>query len=68
MTSFWFVDRCLPGIVASLVVTVPVWVSHLLLRRHVTRTTERQNEHIRRMTDEQTAALSGGEARPDDPA
>ena len=47
MTSFWFVDRCLPGIVASLAVTVPVWISHLLLRRHVTRTTERQTADLR---------------------
>lgn len=63
--AFWWLDRCLPGIVASLVVTVPVWVSHLLLRRHVTRTTERQNEHLKNLTDEQTRQLRGkeGEAR-----
>ena len=64
--SFWIVDRCLPGVVGSLIVTAAVWVSHVLLRRHVTRTTERQNVHLRQMTDEQTTALSGGEARADD--
>jgi hypothetical protein len=56
--AFWWLDRCLPGIVASLIVTVPVWVSHILLRRHVTRTTERQNAHIEKLTTDQTAALN----------
>ena len=66
--SFWWVDRVAPGVVSALVVSLPVWISHILLRRHVTRTTERQNVHLRQMTDEQTTALSGGEARADDPA
>ena len=56
--SFWWIDRTLPGIVGGIAVSLPVWVSHLLLRRHITRVTERQNEHIEKLTDEQTAALN----------
>ncbi len=45
--SFWIVDRCAPGVVGSLVVAAAVWVSHRLLKRHISR-----------VADEQTAALT----------
>lgn len=44
----WFVDRALPGIFSGGVMAIAVAVSHLLLRRHVTR-----------ITAAQTAALTG---------
>lgn len=28
MSSFWIVDRCLPGVVASAVWAVVLWLSH----------------------------------------
>jgi heme exporter protein D len=57
--AFWWLDRTLPGVVASLILSAVVWVSHVLTRRHITRVTERQNRHIERLTAEQTAALTG---------
>ena len=45
--------------VASLILTAAVGVSHILLKRHVTRVAERQNTHIEKLTATQTAALSG---------
>lgn len=55
----WWVDRTLPGVVASLIITAAVAVSHLLMRRHVTQVTERQDIRIEKLTAAQTAALSG---------
>ena len=59
MTAYWWVDRCLPGVVASLIITAAVATSHLLMKRHVTQVTERQNTHIEKLTAAQTATLSG---------
>ena len=60
VTAYWWVDRCLPGVVASLIITAAVAASHLLMKRHVTQVTERQNTHIEELTASQTAELSGG--------
>ena len=65
MSSFWWVDRCAPGVVGSLIVTAAVWVSHHLLKRHITRTTERQDERIEKLTAAQTKTLSG--RKPENP-
>jgi hypothetical protein len=59
MSSYWWIDRTLPGIVASLIITAAIAASHVLLKRHVNRTTERQNAHIEQLTATQTATLSG---------
>jgi hypothetical protein len=56
--SFWWIDRTLPGIVGGLAVSLPVWISHFWLKRHVTRTADRQTADLR----------SDKEARPDEPA
>lgn len=40
--SFWWLDRTLPGVVASLIISVLVWVSHARLRKHITKTADRQ--------------------------
>jgi len=52
----------LPGLVTSAIWmplwTLALWLSHRKLRRHVDRVTEAQNEHIDRLTADQTAALS----------
>jgi hypothetical protein len=62
--SAWFIDRVLPGIVTSAlwmpVWTGALWLSHRRLRRHVDTVTRQQNEHIDRLTADQTAALSHG--------
>lgn len=54
----WFVDRALPGIVASAlwmpVWTLALWLSHRKLRKHITRTADRQ-----------TAELSGKPETPE---
>ena len=63
MSSFWWVDRCLPGVVASAlwmpVWTTLLWLSHRKTRRHIDTVTSRQNEHIDALTARQTATLSG---------
>ena len=64
--TYWLVDRCLPGVVASLIITAAVAASHLLMKRHVTQVTERQNTHIEELTASQTAELSGGHNREGD--
>ena len=48
--AYWLVDRTLPGVVGSLIVVAAVGLSHVLLKRHVTRTTA-----------DQTRALEGQE-------
>jgi hypothetical protein len=60
MSSFWWIDRTLPGVVASLIITAAVAASHLLMKRHVTQVNERQIAHIERLTADQTVTLSGG--------
>ena len=45
--SYWWVDRTLPGIVGGIAVSLPVWVSHILLRRHVSRVTDKQTADLR---------------------
>ena len=57
--GFWWVDRTLPGVVASLIITAAVAASHLLMKRHVSQVTERQNTHIEKLTAAQTRELSG---------
>ena len=57
VTAYWWVDRCLPGVVASLIITAAVAASHLLMKRHITQVTERQNTHIEKLTTTQTAEL-----------
>jgi len=47
VSSYWWIDRCAPGVVASFIVAAAVWVSHRLLKRHITR-----------VADDQTATLS----------
>ena len=42
MTSYWWIDRALPGVVGALIVAAVMAVSHILLRRHITRVTDRQ--------------------------
>jgi hypothetical protein len=38
----WFVDRALPGLFSGALMAIAVALSHVLLRRHITRTTDRQ--------------------------
>jgi hypothetical protein len=38
----WFVDRMLPGLATSVLVSIVVWLSHARTRRHITRVTNRQ--------------------------
>ena len=64
MSSFWWVDRALPGIVSGSIMALAVALSHLLLHRHITRVTERQNAHIDELTAAQTAALTGSGPQP----
>lgn len=64
MSSYWWVDRALPGIVASSIMAVVLAVSHLLLRRHVTRTARQQRDHAERLAAEQTAAITGRDGPP----
>lgn len=63
MSSFWWVDRTLPGVVASAlwvpVWTTLLWLSHRKTRRHIDTVTEQQDRHLERLTADQTAALSG---------
>ena len=46
--AYWWIDRALPGVVGALVIAAVMAVSHLLMRRYIKRTTDRQ-----------TAALKG---------
>ena len=46
MTSYWWVDRTLPGIIGGLVVAAAIGVEHWLGRRY-----------LRKLTDQQTAAI-----------
>ncbi len=57
--AFWWIDRTLPGVVASLIITAAIAASHMLLKRHVNQVTEQQNTHIEELTASQTAELSG---------
>ena len=57
--QFWWLDRVAPGVVSGLVFAAPVWVSHVLLRRHITRVTKGQNDHIDKLTAAQTATITG---------
>jgi hypothetical protein len=57
--AYWWLERTLPGIVASAIWAVVLWVSHRRLWRHIIHVTEQQNQHIDRLTAEQTAALTG---------
>jgi hypothetical protein len=61
--AYWWIDRTLPGVVASAVWmpiwTAALWLSHRKLRRHVDQVTKQQNAHIERLTASQTAELSG---------
>ena len=40
--SFWLVDRALPGVFSGALMALAVAVSHVLLRQHITRATDRQ--------------------------
>jgi hypothetical protein len=40
--SFWLVDRALPGVFSGALMSIAVAISHVLLRRHITRATDRQ--------------------------
>ena len=51
--GFWIVDRLLPGLVGSAIVSAVVWLSHARTRRHMTKVTERQ-----------TATLTGARDKP----
>jgi hypothetical protein len=64
VSSFWWIDRTLPGVVGSLIVGAFVGLSHWLLKRHITRTTERQDERIEQLTADQTAAITGQPQTP----
>lgn len=49
--SAWWIDRTLPGIVAALIgsalIAAAVWVSHRLLKRHITKVTAGQTAELR---------------------
>ena len=55
----WWLDHVLPGTIsgtaAGTILALPVWISHRLLRRHVSNVTERQTGHIDELTAEQSA-------------
>ena len=55
MSSFWIVDRCLPGLVASAVWAAVLWLSHRKLW-----------QRIEQLTAEQTRELSGHTADPEE--
>ena len=59
MTAYWWLDRTLPGVAASAIWALALWLSHRRLRLYIDAVTGRQNEHIDQLTADQTAALSG---------
>ena len=73
MSSYWWVDRCLPGIVggltASTVWAVVLGVSHRKLWQRITTLTGEQTAHFDQATAEQTRVLKAGadESRDDPP-
>lgn len=62
--SYWLVDRFLPGLSSGVTMAAVMWVSHLLLRRHITRVAREQTEHFDTVTAEQTKTLASPAARP----
>jgi hypothetical protein len=50
--GFWWVDRVLPGVVASSIWWTALGVSHSRLRRYIRKLTERQTEHLTEKMDE----------------
>ena len=69
----WWLDHVLPGTIsgtlAGVILSLPVWVHHRLMRRHISDVTNRQTEHLDELTArqsdwlgsltaEQTAALT----------
>jgi hypothetical protein len=67
VTSYWWIDRVLPGVAASFVVAAAIGLSHILLRRKINAVTRKQNEHIDAITAQQTATLSGNPETGGDP-
>jgi hypothetical protein len=56
--AYWVVDRLLPGLISSLIVSVVVWVSHARTKRHITNVTAAQT---RELTE---AKITGGAGEP----
>jgi hypothetical protein len=60
----------LPGLASGAVMALSVALSHLLLKRHVSRLTQQQTGHLDGVTEQQTRALSAGRMphseQPDD--
>jgi len=66
--SHWWLDHVLPGTIsgtaAGVILSLPVWIHHRLIRRHIDRQTSHldditagQSAWIDSLTAEQTAAL-----------
>ena len=58
----WFLDHVLPGTIsgtfAGIILSLPVWVHHRLMRRHISDVTEAQTSHIDELTAGQSAWIS----------
>ncbi len=54
MSSFWIVDRCLPGVVASAVWAVVLWLSHRHLWHRVEKLIADQTAELTAKRDPQT--------------
>lgn len=48
----WFIDRMLPGLASGAVMTLGVAVSHVMLRRHVTRAINAQTRDLKGEADD----------------
>ena len=58
----WWVDHVLPGTIsgtaAGTILSLPVWIHHRLMRRHITAVTDRQTEHLDDLTAQQNAWIN----------
>ena len=54
----WLISRVLPGTIsgtlAGVILSLPVWIHHRLMRRHISAVTDRQTEHLDELTAQQS--------------
>ena len=55
----WWLDHVLPGTIsgtaAGIILSLPVWIHHRLMRQHISAVTDRQTGHLDELTAEQSA-------------
>ncbi len=56
MSSFWLVDRCAPGVVASAVWAAVLWLSHRKLWRRIEKLTADQTAELTAKRDPEGGA------------